>query len=404
MDIGGSNFRVGLVRPHLKKAPDLSAACLWESEIWRHRDDKPAREAAIDRLCDMLKEMLRKAEKRGLAVAPFIGVGCPGHIETDGSIARGAQNLPGNWESNRFNLPDRLREAIPEIGGHPTVIVMHNDAVVQGLSQVPWMGDVRRWGVLTIGTGLGNARFTNRARPAGDSSRLASRAARPTSAAGRNGDPGHDARPVEQDARGAGGAARPDRRPAARRIETPCGEGSMVWRVWGDGPPLVLLHGGSGSWRHWVRNMEPLARGRRVICPELPGLGESAMPPPAESPAPVAAVVRAGLARCSARHPLRPLRLLLRRPARRPYRRPGGGELRSVTLVGAGALGLRRQMTSLVKVRSLVGEARIAAHRHNLAALMFADPAGIDPLALAMQEGNTRPPASSAAASPAAPA
>jgi hypothetical protein len=167
VDIGGSNIRVGLVRPHLKKAPDLSATCLWEAEIWRHRDDKPGREAAIDRLCDMLRDLLRKAGKRGLAVAPFIGVGCPGHIEEDGSIARGAQNLPGNWESSRFNLPDRLREAIPEIGGHSTVIVMHNDAVVQGLSQVPWMGDVTRWGVLTIGTGLGNARFTNRGKQAG---------------------------------------------------------------------------------------------------------------------------------------------------------------------------------------------------------------------------------------------
>ena len=39
---------------------------------------------------------------------------------------------------------------------------MHNDAVVQGLSEVPYMKDVERWGVLTIGTGLGNARFTNR--------------------------------------------------------------------------------------------------------------------------------------------------------------------------------------------------------------------------------------------------
>ncbi|MDB5374704.1 MAG: glucokinase [Belnapia sp.] len=162
VDIGGSNIRAGLVRPHLKKAPDLSAACLWDSEIWQHREDKPGREAAIDRLCDMLRDLLRKAEKRGLAVAPFIGVGCPGQIEADGSIARGGQNLPGNWESSRFNLPGRLCEAIPTIGGHPTMVVMHNDAVVQGLSQVPWMGDVERWGVLTIGTGLGNARFTNR--------------------------------------------------------------------------------------------------------------------------------------------------------------------------------------------------------------------------------------------------
>jgi hypothetical protein len=39
---------------------------------------------------------------------------------------------------------------------------MHNDGVVQGLSEVPFMQDVERWGVLTIGTGLGNARYTNR--------------------------------------------------------------------------------------------------------------------------------------------------------------------------------------------------------------------------------------------------
>ncbi|MCO6414577.1 hypothetical protein JYK14_00075 [Siccirubricoccus sp. KC 17139] len=163
VDIGGSNMRAGLVRPHLKKAPDLSAACIWESEIWRHRDDKPAREEAIDRLVEMLQDLQRKAGKRGLALAPFIGVGCPGRIEADGSIAKGAQNLPGNWESSRFNLPQRLREALPEIDGQDTVVVLHNDAVVQGLSQAPWMGDVRRWGVLTIGTGLGNACFSNRA-------------------------------------------------------------------------------------------------------------------------------------------------------------------------------------------------------------------------------------------------
>jgi hypothetical protein len=35
-------------------------------------------------------------------------------------------------------------------------------AVVQGFSEIPFMQDVKHWGVLTIGTGLGNARFTNR--------------------------------------------------------------------------------------------------------------------------------------------------------------------------------------------------------------------------------------------------
>jgi len=39
---------------------------------------------------------------------------------------------------------------------------MHNDAVVQGLSEVPFMKDVETWAVFTIGTGLGNALFVNR--------------------------------------------------------------------------------------------------------------------------------------------------------------------------------------------------------------------------------------------------
>ena len=83
-------------------------------------------------------------------------------IDADGSIEKGAQNLPGNWESSKFNLPASLVEAIPQIGDHDTAVLMHNDGVVQGLSEVPFMQDVERWGVLTIGTGLGNARFTNR--------------------------------------------------------------------------------------------------------------------------------------------------------------------------------------------------------------------------------------------------
>ena len=40
------------------------------------------------------------------------------------------------------------------------MVVMHNDAVVQGLSELPHVDDYKRWGVLTIGTGLGNARFS----------------------------------------------------------------------------------------------------------------------------------------------------------------------------------------------------------------------------------------------------
>jgi hypothetical protein len=165
IDIGGTNFRAGIVLTNQKKAADLSKAEVWKLELWRHRDEdpRPSREEAVERLAEMVQGLLARAGKEGLKVAPFVGVGCPGIVEEDGAIDRGGQNLPGNWESSRFNLPTVLREAIPEIGGHETMVVMHNDAVVQGLSEVPFMQDVTRWGVLTIGTGLGNARFTNRA-------------------------------------------------------------------------------------------------------------------------------------------------------------------------------------------------------------------------------------------------
>jgi hypothetical protein len=72
--------------------------------------------------------------------------------------------LPGNWESNRFNLAEAIRAAIPAIGDHETAVIIHNDAVVQRLSELPFMRDFDRWGILTIGTGLGNARFTNRSK------------------------------------------------------------------------------------------------------------------------------------------------------------------------------------------------------------------------------------------------
>ena len=135
---------------------------MWKSELWRHADDEPTREGAVKRLVKMLKDLITAAEAEGLKLAPFIGIACPGVINADGSIEKGAQNLPGNWESSKFNLPASLVEAIPQIGDHDTAVLMHNDGVVQGLSEVPFMQDVEHWGVLTIGTGLGNARFTNR--------------------------------------------------------------------------------------------------------------------------------------------------------------------------------------------------------------------------------------------------
>ncbi|OAP36401.1 glucokinase [Sinorhizobium glycinis] len=163
IDIGGTNVRVGIVELRLKEETDLSKAKVWKSDIWRHADDRPNRSATIERLIAMIEKLVAKADKADLAPAPVIGVACPGVINADGSILRGGQNLPGgNWESEHFNLPIALKKAIPQIGDEETFVIMHNDAVVQGLSQIPHMQDVSGWGILTIGTGLGNAHFTNK--------------------------------------------------------------------------------------------------------------------------------------------------------------------------------------------------------------------------------------------------
>jgi hypothetical protein len=162
VDIGGTNIRAGLIELNLKRSPDLAASKVAKFELWRHADEEIDRASAVSRLAGMIKKLIEWADKNGLRLAPVIGIGCPGVIEEDGSIARGAQNLPGNWESSRFNLVDSLRDETPTIGKHETVVVMHNDAVVQGLSELPRVQDRLHWAVLTIGTGLGNARYTNR--------------------------------------------------------------------------------------------------------------------------------------------------------------------------------------------------------------------------------------------------
>lgn len=86
----------------------------------------------------------------------------------------------------------------------------------------------------------------------------------------------------------------------ATRHETPSGDGVMVWRRWrsqgAEGSrPLVLLHGGSGSWRHWIRNIEALAADRDVWAPDLPGFGESALPTPPTHFKTIAATLCVGL-------------------------------------------------------------------------------------------------------------
>ena len=177
---------------------------------------------------------------------------------------------------------------------------------------------------------------------------------------------------------------------SATRLATPCGDGELVWHRWGAGPELVLLHGGTGSWRHWVRTIPHFAPMRTVLVADMPGLGESAMAPGPPEPASVAAALAASLAE-------------LLGPDRR-YDLAGfsfganigthlaaleGAHVLTHTIVGAASLGFPRQPVELLKIRDKQGDERVATHRQNLNALMLLDPASIDDEAIRIQEWNT---------------
>ncbi len=186
----------------------------------------------------------------------------------------------------------------------------------------------------------------------------------------------------------------------ARRLTTRCGDGQMVWRAWASAagvgaglPPLVLFHGGSGSWTHWVRNILPLVdSGRAVWALDLPGFGDSD-PPPGGSDAdamvePLAASLRqlfggqavdlvgfsfggmtAGL--LLAEHP---------------------DLARRLVLVGAPAMGVvpGRQFELRAWRHLKTPQEQVEIHRHNLGVLMLHDHDLIDGLALEVHIANVQ--------------
>ncbi len=194
-----------------------------------------------------------------------------------------------------------------------------------------------------------------------------------------------------QDDSPAAAIARIDR--LAERRTTPCGDGVMVWRQGGAGPPLLLLHGGHGSWLHWIRNIPTLADHCTVIAPDMPGLGDSALPIEPPTPEGLAAIIAAGLEQIlppGAEYDVAGFSfggLLGGHLAARH-----GGRVRSFTAVGASGLGPRRRLTQPL-ARRHAGQTpaeRAETQRDNLGLLMFADPANIDDLALHIQLENIR--------------
>ena len=175
------------------------------------------------------------------------------------------------------------------------------------------------------------------------------------------------------------------------RVLTEVASGDMVWRAWGEGPPLVLLHGASGSWTHWIRNVLPLAAHHRVLAADMPGYGDSDAPPEPHTADALADLVAAGIERIL--------------PAPAPLDLAGfslgaiigglaaarlGARVRRFVLLGPGGLGLEpAPVRALLRLERGMAPAAVRhVHRQNLLTLMLARPESADDLAVTLQIDN----------------
>lgn len=173
----------------------------------------------------------------------------------------------------------------------------------------------------------------------------------------------------------------------AEHVWSPCGPSArMVWRRWGSGRPLVLLHGGAGSWMHWARNIEALAAHRTVWAPDLPGFADSDLPREGLDADSIAEIVADNLPQIvgSAHFDLAGFSfgaLVSSYIAAQAI-----PTLDRLIIVSGAGLGLLGRMPVLMPVGRVTDpQARRESLRFNLQAMMLHDPECIDDLAIDIQ-------------------
>ncbi len=178
----------------------------------------------------------------------------------------------------------------------------------------------------------------------------------------------------------------------ATKHNQPCEGGHIVWRSWGSPQyePLVLFHGGHGSWTHWIRNIDELSKTRNVWVPDLPGFGESSAIPGALDADSVHPAMGEALKEIFPNRPVDVVGFSFGGMVGSFVAANFPEQVKTLTLVGAPGLGITQgPLEGLIGVKHLTDAAEIEnAHRHNLSVLMLANPDSIDALALYLQTNN----------------
>ena len=181
-----------------------------------------------------------------------------------------------------------------------------------------------------------------------------------------------------------------------------CGGGTMPFRTWlpvrhqeghQEGSELVvLLHGGSGSWNHWIRNIPILSNDYELVVPDLPGLGDAASLPEGTPPEVVAEIVANGLKWVLGSRRFHLVCFSWGSVVGSLAAAQLGAQVKSIMLVGPASLGRMAKAANKIKLRSRSRDMTLAeienTNRENLAQLMIYDRARIDGMAVALQNMN----------------
>ncbi len=178
----------------------------------------------------------------------------------------------------------------------------------------------------------------------------------------------------------------------AKRIDTVHGDTGIAWHVWGEphDPPLVLLHGGSGSWTHWLHNVEPLAAaGRRVIVPDLPGFGDSVAARSVTDADGMVEPMAAGLREVVGHQGFDLAGFSFGGMLAGLTAATYPGLIGRLVIAGAPGLGMRANELNLKDWRHLEDNAaRDEVHRHNIKTLLIHDTRNIDEFTVRLHAAN----------------
>lgn len=183
---------------------------------------------------------------------------------------------------------------------------------------------------------------------------------------------------------------------AAEKVHTWYRGHRVVWRCWGEGPPIVLIHGGFGSWTHWLKSIPVLAEHRRVIAVDMPGFGDSDDPVSDDLLEAIPAALCAGLRSLLGSSRSFDLvafsfgTVMAGQVAARIGDCMALPRIDHFIVVAPAGLGIAMAEFTSLKRRGpdMTAEEIMAMHRYNLGIMMFARPELIDDLAVQIQFRN----------------